>query len=291
MPPTGGGPIGSPPAALQAIAQGKSSCALEVVSASNSLTQELQECLIAIGYNPGPTDGVWGQRTLTAYQQFATWLGTDLKTVTPVAAKFLLQPSVPGISVLSFPPQLSLSDYKAVAQSLGCEVAAVRAVVSVEAAGSGFYSDGRPKILFEAQWFSEFTDGIYDDSHPNISSPVWNRRLYIGGVAEWDRLSQALVLNRVAALKSASWGLGQIMGFNLKVAGYSDVEAFVKDMHQGEGKQLTAMFNFIKNNGLARSLVNQDWASFALGYNGAGYRQNGYDAQLADAYGYWIGAV
>lgn len=28
-------------------------------------------------------------------------------------------------------------------------------------------------ILFEAHWFSRFTDGRYDDFHPDISGPEW----------------------------------------------------------------------------------------------------------------------
>ena len=67
----------------------------------------------------------------------------------------------------------------------GANVATIRAVVEVEAAGSGFFADGRPKILFEAHWFSEFTNSRYDYRYPSISSPVWNRSLYIGGVGEW----------------------------------------------------------------------------------------------------------
>jgi hypothetical protein len=77
------------------------------------------------------------------------------------------------------------------------------------------------------------------------------------------------------------------MGFNHKAAGYGDVEAFVRDMHLSEGKQLMAMFNFIKTNGLDRALIRKDWATFALGYNGESYRENVYDEKLADAYDNW----
>jgi hypothetical protein len=42
-------------------------------------------------------------------------------------------------------------------------------------------TDWRPKILFEAHWFHKFTNGIYDKSHPNISSSVWNKELYYYG--------------------------------------------------------------------------------------------------------------
>jgi peptidoglycan hydrolase-like protein with peptidoglycan-binding domain len=257
------------------------------VNANLALSAEVQYCLNQIGYDLGVADGLWGNRTQSAYADFCRAYQLNPNEVTPQTAQFLLEPSVPGITVVRPARMLTDGDYRAVAQSIGCEVAAVRAVVDVEAAGSGFFKDGRPKILFEAHWFSAFTDSRYDDSNPNISSPVWNRRLYLGGVAEWDRLYQAILLDRNAALKSASWGLGQVMGFNHPAAGYRDAESFVRDMHVSEGRQLQAMFNFIKTNRLDRFLISRNWASFAFGYNGEGYRSNAYDEKLADAYAYW----
>ncbi|MDX2100641.1 MAG: N-acetylmuramidase family protein [Leptolyngbyaceae cyanobacterium bins.59] len=184
------------------------------------------------------------------------------------------------------PPSKKLSedDYQKAAASLGVPVATIKAVVAVETSGGGFLSDGRPKILFEAHWFSDYTSGRYDISHPDISSRRWNPSLYRGGAAEYPRLQRAMALNRAAALQSASWGLGQIMGGNYQMAGYSNVENFVKDMYESEGKQLMAMVNFIKSQGLADDLRQRNWAGFALGYNGEGYRANNYDVKLAQAY-------
>ena len=240
-----------------------------------------------MGHRPGPIDGIWGGGTQAAYAEFARVYGFDPNQISPQAALMLLEPAIPGIPVIRPIRRLTSQDFRDVAQSIGCEVAAVRAVVDVEASGSGFQNDGRPKILFEAHWFSEFTSGMYDRSHGSISSRVWNRNLYIGGAGEWDRIYRALNLNRTAALRSASWGLGQVMGFNHRAAGYRDVETFVRDMHDSEGKQLAAMFNFIKTNRLDRFLINRDWAGFALRYNGESYRVNRYDEKLAEAYAYW----
>ncbi|OLP19632.1 hypothetical protein BST81_04835 [Leptolyngbya sp. 'hensonii'] len=167
---------------------------------------------------------------------------------------------------------------------INVSVATIKAVVEVETSGGGFLPDGRPKILFEAHYFSYYTNHVYDDSHPNISSYSWNRSLYIGGAAEYNRLNQAIALNRTAALMSASWGLGQIMGDNFRAAGYANVEAFVKDMYESAGKQLQAMVNFIRANSLDDELRRQDWAGFANGYNGPAYRQNQYDLKLKAAY-------
>ncbi len=255
--------------------------------AAPSLIKELQQALSAMGHSPGDIDGQWGGSTKAAYESLALVYGVATDRLSPRVAKLLLEPEVPSIPSLPRPPQLNNSDYTQAAQLVGSDVATIRAVIEIEAAGSGFFSDGRPKILFEAHWFSAFTDGRYDYSHPSISSPVWNRRLYIGGVGEWDRLYKALRLDRAAALKSASWGLGQIMGFNHISADYTNVEAFIKDMHQSEGKQLAAMFSFIRTEGLGPFLARRDWAGFALRYNGEGYRINEYDRRLAEAYDYW----
>jgi hypothetical protein len=75
------------------------------------------------------------------------------------------------------------------------------------------------------------------------------------------------------------------MGFNYKVAGYSDIEEFFKAMHHSEGKQLDAMMTFIKNNpAMISALRSHDWAAFANTYNGPAYRRNQYHTKLAQAF-------
>ena len=282
-------PVAGLPANLRVASRGTTTFPMTQVSANIALAREIQLSLDTMGYGLGSASGQWGPRSQNAYDRFSLAYKLDNKTLSARSAKLLLEPEIPGIPiVLPAPPRLGMADYQAVATAIRCEVAAVRAVVSVEAAGSGFYNDGRPKILFEAHWFGDLTDSDYDDDYPSISSPVWNRSLYIGGVGEWDRLYLACTLDRAAAMKSASWGLGQVMGFNHKAAGYADVETFVRDMHLSEGKQLMAMFNFIKTNGLDRALIRRDWATFARGYNGESYRANAYDEKLRDSYNYWV---
>jgi hypothetical protein len=167
------------------------------------------------------------------------------------------------------------------ATKIGCSVAAVRAVIDVESAG-GFLGDGRPKILFERHYFSRLTKGKFDSSHPGISNPKWGG--YRGGTAEYERLGEALKLDRDAALRSASWGLFQIMGDNFRTCGFANAEAFVKAMVSGEAAQLDAFVAFVKKNGLGDELTRLDWAGFARGYNGPAYKANKYDAKLMAAY-------
>lgn len=200
------------------------------------------------------------------------------------------------------------ADFKWGMSRLACTYAQIRAVDEVES-GGGWYQDIRadilsldgpggfldgpalPKILFEAHHFSRLTGGKYDTTNPNISSAKWNQALYVGGQAEWTRLWKAMQLDKEAALKSASYGRYQIMGFNYKLAGYASVEAYVDDMKKSERLQLEAFVNFVLNSGLADELrkisnVHADCIPFAEGYNGAGQAKLDppYNVRLARAH-------
>jgi len=179
------------------------------------------------------------------------------------------------------PAPLTDADFERAARAIGCTVAAVRAVNDVESRG-GFFADRRPKILYERHIFSRLTKRKFDAAHPSIATSRPGG--YIGGPAEYDRLAQAIALDRTAALQSASWGAFQIMGFNHKAAGFADVEAFVKAMVSGQGAQLDAFVRFIKSNRLDDELIRRDWAGFARGYNGPDYGRNKYDIKLAAAF-------
>lgn len=171
------------------------------------------------------------------------------------------------------------------AAQLGCQVAAVRAVLVVETGGvGGFLADGRPRILFEAHLFGRATGGRFNASHPAISSPGWNRALYRGGAGEYPRLEAAMRLDRNAALSSASWGLFQILGSNARACGHPDAESFVEAMCEGEDAHLEAFVRFCQSVGLDDELRRGDWTAFARGYNGPGFAQNQYDAKLAQAF-------
>lgn len=167
------------------------------------------------------------------------------------------------------------------ADDIGCDVAAIKAVIDVESRG-GFLSDSRPKILFERHVFSKRTDSRFDQSHPDISSRTPGG--YKGGAAEYDRLGQAIALDRTAALESASWGAFQIMGYHHASLGMPDVEDFCRGMCNSEDDHLAAFVRFVELNNLDDELCRRDWAGFARGYNGPGFLKNRYDTKLAAAY-------
>jgi len=170
-----------------------------------------------------------------------------------------------------------------VTNDLGVKTAELWAVLTVETLGCGFLADRRPVILFERHIFSDKTHQQYDATHPDISNKE-SGGYGIKGPYQYDRLEKALLLNRTAALKSASWGIGQLMGFNAGIAGYTKVEDMVDKMSLSEDYQLSGIAKYIINTDLNKALQRHDWATFARGYNGPKYAENSYDTRLAAAY-------
>ena len=186
---------------------------------------------------------------------------------------------------------LSKEQFVTEATLLGCETEVVMAVAKVESNGNGFQTDGQPKILFEGHifWKQLLKAGVNPEKiqtgNEDILYPVWNpekvRPLY--NMDQYQRLNKAKAINHGAALKSASWGAFQIMGFNYAACGYVSVDDFVA-AQANEFAQLQCFSNFIKANHLNVNLVHLDWTGFALHYNGNGYAANHYDTKLEAAY-------
>lgn len=170
--------------------------------------------------------------------------------------------------------------------------AALLAVKEVESNGGGFLPNGKPKILFEGHIFYRLLAQSVNAAslnqlckqYPNIVYPTWNRSKYFGGDREYIRLANALSINHAAALKSASWGMFQIIGMNYAQCGCKDIDEFVGKMKSSEEDQLMLTIRFLKNNHLCSALNTHNWASFARSYNGPSYAANKYDIKLAQAY-------
>lgn len=177
---------------------------------------------------------------------------------------------------------LSAGGVAAAADLLGISPEALWTVVMVETAGCGFLPDRRPRILFERHEFRRRTGGRFDESHPEISGKLGGYGA--GGVHQHDRMAVAIGCDRRAALESASWGLGQLMGYNAALCGHPDAESLIARCCDSEDEQLIATARFIKSRKLDAALARGDWAAFARGYNGPGYAANQYDTKLAAAY-------
>ena len=241
---------------------------------------QAQTALAAAGYYSGKIDGDFGGGSLRAVQ--------NLIDNTDKAVDILSKPDVAE----PVDKKLSKADIIAVANDLKIEPAALKAVIDVEAAGNGFDNQGRPTILFEPHIFWDELGKIHyytkrtelAKKHKGLLSQKWDKSLYRIGGSSHDKLKIAADLHWEAAHKSASWGLGQIMGFNAQKIGYATLKDFIDDMYESEAKQLKAMGMFLKANGLISKLQRHDWAGFARGYNGSAYAKNQYDTKLAAAY-------
>lgn len=182
------------------------------------------------------------------------------------------------------------AQYSQIAKEHNIEVAAIKAVNEVEARGEAFLSDGSLKILFEGHvfWRQLKAKGIDPKDHIQGNEDIlyknWTREHYKGGAAEYERLEQAMKIDEEAAMRSASWGSFQIMGYHAESLGYQDVFDFYYTLRTGEFENLKLFIKFCEVNNLTRHLRSKNWAAFAKGYNGPGYKQNKYDTKLSQAY-------
>lgn len=219
--------------------------------------RELQRRLHALGHYAGVIDGAFGPKSKAALKAALTGPRT----------------------------RLTEAQISAEATAVGLTAAHVGAVYDVESNGRGVDpATGLPIILYEPHVFSRLTNRRFDASHPTVSYRQWKTRPYPKTQSErWDQLLDACALDPDAALQSASWGLGQVMGFNFAKCGFPDVWAFARAMGSGEGPQFGAMLDFIEQRGLLGALKRRDWRAFAAAYNGEGQVAL-YSGKLAAAY-------
>lgn len=177
-------------------------------------------------------------------------------------------------------------DLPRIGHEIGVGEDEIHAIMDVEAAGSGFDSKGRVKALYEPHIAYRLSKGETRDLlvKAGLAYPSWKRDY---PKDSYPRILQAYEIAGDVALLSTSWGLGQIMGFNHAAAGYKSASAMVEAFADDEDNHLEAMIAFIKANGLDDEIRRHDWAGFARGYNGAGYKANAYDTKLAAAFAKW----
>lgn len=183
--------------------------------------------------------------------------------------------------------RLSGADFARAAATISCEESVIRAVTVVEARGQGFDGRNRPIILFEPHvfWRCLPKDKRAGAEQQGLAYRSWRPGNYPPTQdARYAQLSRAILIDRDAALMACSWGLGQVLGENWKMCGFSSVDALVLKTMEGEGGQLDVMVAYIIGAGLGRHLRTRNWAAFAYGYNGERYAENQYDKKLAAAH-------
>ncbi|MCM1310673.1 MAG: N-acetylmuramidase family protein [Bacteroides sp.] len=187
---------------------------------------------------------------------------------------------------------LTLPDYEKVAKELDIPVAAIRAVVEIEAGprAEGFNPDYTPIINFDITMFRQaarrrgININVYRKSHPVVFAPLNRRRFGSTQAAQYARLDSAMTIDTVAAIEGTFWGMFQIGGFNWKLCGCCSAREFANMMCESEFDQLELFARFIKARGLDKYIRARDWAGFALRYNGPGYKRMRYDTRMAAAF-------
>lgn len=222
---------------------------------------DLQKYLADKGHYHGDIDGVAGPKTTQAILEFLT--------------------DGPDVLLVDI-------DFELAAQRLSVPTAYVRALCEVESSGDPFI-DGRPCILFEPHIFGRLTGGRYNNSHPHLSSRVWNPKLYPGSQkGRYDQLIEAICLDPEAGFSSASYGAFQILGANYQRCEEKSAMDFAWSESQCEGNQLHHFCNFITSDPILwQSLRRGDWVTVAKRYNGSAYFKNRYDVRLAQAVRKW----
>lgn len=185
---------------------------------------------------------------------------------------------------------LTEADYEEIADSLGVEPAAIRAVVEIETGKTktGFHAEGKPLINYDLTVFRRTAArrgiNLAKHSQSEAVQPLKISKYGSQQKAQQARLDAAMAIDSLAAIESTFWGMFQIGGFNWKLCGAESPQDFVERMSRSEYDQLELFANFIRNSGMLKYLKAKNWAAFAKMYNGPGYASRGYHTKMAAAY-------
>lgn len=186
----------------------------------------------------------------------------------------------------------------AAAQAAGISRSGMLAIVEVETAGNPLEADGRtPNFLFERHIFRrELTarqpDKVAAADAQGLTRKQWDKATQYkderNSAGRLALLARAKAIDEDCALRSASWGLPQIMGNECHEVGFASATEMVAYLtERGVPGHIELMVRFLKSRKLESAIERGDWAYVALRYNGAGYRANQYDTRLAAANRKW----
>lgn len=192
--------------------------------------------------------------------------------------------SVPAADAETRYSGLTEEDFRIVAEELDVEIAAIKAVVQIEAGTQmkGFWAPGVPVINFDRTMYGKFRAKAADKSGAKGEKVPSGLKGY--ALQEWTQLINARKTNAQGANMGTFWGMFQIGGFNYRKCGCETVDEFVRLMSYSELEQLELFAAFITNTGMLADLRARNWAGFARKYNGASYAKRGYHTKMAAAY-------
>ena len=219
----------------------------------------------------------------------------SVKAVETDSIKAVETDSVKAVEAVSYehiPDRLTDEDFREVAEELGVEVAAIKAVVEIEAGAKheGFWANGKPIINFDLSMFRKFAArnkinlSRYQRSHAVVFAKPNRARYGSYQAAQQARLDAARTIDDKTAIEGTFWGMFQLGGFNWKVCGTSSPDEFVRLMSRSERDQLELFAEFIRETGMLPLLKAKNWSAFARRFNGPTYARRGYHTRLARAY-------
>lgn len=205
------------------------------------------------------------------------------------------RPLHPDLNILlrpDMPKPATMNEIGAIAKSIDVPRANLLTVIRQESSNAGFVqtvAGVMPKPRLELHKLHEYTEGVFADERPDLFFKKFS--LKAGNVSpdtHLQRMSEAMYIvqgmyGTDLVLEATSWGLGQIMGFNYRLAGYGTPDRFVAAMAESEVNQIKAMTTFIENVGIRQALADRDWRTFARNYNGSA-RVDEYSRSLAAHY-------
>lgn len=180
-----------------------------------------------------------------------------------------------------------ISRLNGLAQEYNLSLPILLSVIRVESGGKAFtIVNGRkePLIRFEGHYFYRLLNKT--DRHQAVVKGLASVKA--GGVRNprkqmlrWHMLERASKIDRIAALSSVSWGVGQVMGAHWQWLGFASVDALVDCARSSLEGQVRLMLEFIARSDLVPLLQQKDWAGFARRYNGPQFHKNKYEIKLA----------
>lgn len=178
----------------------------------------------------------------------------------------------------------------------------IRTIMEVESNGKPYDSMGHPTFLFEGHVFYSRLEAksaakLKTAIAQGVAFKDWKGPGTYGKTVQirWKNFQKALAIDEQVAIESASWGIGQVMGYHFKGVGYSSPQEMVEAFADSERQQLFALCNYVITKGLTSALagfpVMASCRQFALRYNGKLYEKNNYHNKLANAYKRWSARI
>lgn len=193
-------------------------------------------------------------------------------------------------------------DLPRVGHEIGVGEDVIHMLIEVETRGHGYDSQKRVIMLFEPHKFFKHLksdpEKLSDAVAKGLAYRKWGMKKYPKD--SYPRFLEACEIDETAAYASCSWGLGQIMGENHRMAGYDSPQEMVEAFAESEENQLAAMIKFARSADIdddlqridrklrAGQLVTPaDCIPIARAWNGSGFASHNYHVRLSQAANKW----